>query len=113
MNTKLVFGIYPGGAAGSDNGIVKGKPDNPELIMDALSELHPAHSLFLVRAYLHYVGSRDYKNLTPLDPIGYLHQRAFRSSRTLLQDPEPQRLCHLSLFWRRLRSDPFQPNRRR
>lgn len=69
---EFVFGIYPGGAAGSDNGVVKGAPDNPVKIIEALDDLSKNAELFLVRGYLHYLGNGEYKNLTPLDPTQYL-----------------------------------------
>src|SRR4051812_6958022 len=37
---KLIFGIYPGGAAGGGSGIVQGDPDNPQSIRYALDELY-------------------------------------------------------------------------
>jgi hypothetical protein len=36
---KFVFGIYPGSAVGEEPGLVKGKPDDPKQILDALNKL--------------------------------------------------------------------------
>ena len=74
MKSNLVFGIYPGGAAGSDSltGLAVGKPDNPLRINNALDELQPPGKSFLVRSYLHYVGDGKIKNQTPGDPGQYL-----------------------------------------
>ena len=35
----MIFGIYPGSIAGTDTGLAIGKPDEPVLILKALSEL--------------------------------------------------------------------------
>lgn len=69
---NLTFGIYPGGNAGSDNGLAKGNPDNPTLIKEALAQLQHENKTFLVRCYLHYIGEGKIKNLTPLNPKQYL-----------------------------------------
>ena len=70
---KLVFGIYPGGAAGTDNGIAVGNPDNPQLIRYALNELYAGKGPFLVRAYLHYCGNGEFKSPAPSDPEQYVN----------------------------------------
>jgi hypothetical protein len=71
---KLIFGIYPGGAVGGGNGIVRGDPDNPESIRHALDELYPGKGPFLVRAYLHYRGNGEFNNLAPLNYEQYVNQ---------------------------------------
>jgi hypothetical protein len=48
---KLVFGIYPGGVAGGDSGLLAGTPDSPELIQDRLDELQGWVRPFVVRCY--------------------------------------------------------------
>ncbi|WP_033443325.1 hypothetical protein [Saccharothrix sp. NRRL B-16314] len=48
----MIFGIYPGGASGDDNGgVTTGPPDSPDRISDLLDELQGAGGPFLVRAY--------------------------------------------------------------
>jgi hypothetical protein len=69
---KLKFGIYGGGAAGSDNGMARGPEDNRHQINESLSKLHAPHREFLLRAYLHYLGSGKFENLTPANPKAYL-----------------------------------------
>jgi hypothetical protein len=74
MTKNMVFGIYPGGAAGTDNlaGMAVGKPDDPALINEALAKLQSDKKNFLVRSYLHYTGTGEMKNLTPANPVHYL-----------------------------------------
>jgi hypothetical protein len=45
----LVFGIYPGGAAGSDDGIAAGPPDDPEQVERCLDELQGDSRPFVIR----------------------------------------------------------------
>ena len=71
---KLKFGIYGGGAAGSDSGMARGPQDDPHLINEALSKLHLPSQEFLVRCYLHYIGNGKSENLTPIHPKDYLLQ---------------------------------------
>jgi hypothetical protein len=54
---KLTFGIYPGGAAGTDIGLAEGPPDDPAKIIEALARLQPAGRPFLVRGYTHFTAS--------------------------------------------------------
>ena len=53
----MVFGIYPGGIAGTDTGLTTGRPDDPLLIKKALAQLYPQDRNFIVRGYIHYNGS--------------------------------------------------------
>ncbi len=48
---QLIFGIYPGGDAGSDSGLVSGPPGDPLQIERCLSELQGNSRPFVVRAY--------------------------------------------------------------
>jgi hypothetical protein len=48
---SLVFGIYPGGESGSDDGIAAGPPGDPARIDDALTVLAGTSSPFIVRVY--------------------------------------------------------------
>jgi hypothetical protein len=60
--SRLIFGIYPGGFAGSSDGSnPAGPPDDPVRIHEALSRLQVGDPPFLVRGYLHYTG--------PLSPV--------------------------------------------
>ncbi len=59
---RLIFGIYPGGFAGSSDGSMPAGPsDDPVRIHEALSRLQVGYPPFLVRGYLHYTG--------PLSPV--------------------------------------------
>ncbi|MEV0650909.1 hypothetical protein AB0I28_37230 [Phytomonospora sp. NPDC050363] len=49
----MIFGIYPGGALGDDQGrVLTGSPDDPSAVAEALDEL----GVGLVRGYLTYTG---------------------------------------------------------
>jgi len=48
---SFVFGIYPGGAAGSDEGIAAGPPDDPARVQLALTSLAGGSAPFIVRVY--------------------------------------------------------------
>lgn len=47
----MTFGIYPGGAAGGDQGLLTGPPDIPQQIEAALRDLQGEFGPFLVRCY--------------------------------------------------------------
>jgi hypothetical protein len=51
IDEPFVFGIYPGGEAGSDEGMVGGPPGDPERIDAALTVLAGNSAPFIVRAY--------------------------------------------------------------
>lgn len=68
---KFVFGIYPGSAVGEEPGLLKGKHDNPQHIIEALEKLQGKKSSFLVRSYLHYIGAGKTGNHTPVNPEQY------------------------------------------
>jgi hypothetical protein len=51
---KLVFGIYPGGEAGSDDGIATGRPDDPRGVARCLDLLQGQEQMLVVRAYERY-----------------------------------------------------------
>ena len=61
----MVFGIYPGGIAGTDTGLTTGRPDDPLLIKQALARLHPQDRNFIVRGYIHYNGSNETADEAP------------------------------------------------
>jgi hypothetical protein len=54
IDSPLVFGIYPGGQAGSDQGVATGRPDDPERVLAALRSLQGGTAPFVVRAYDRY-----------------------------------------------------------
>ena len=68
---NFVFGIYPGSAVGEGPGLLKGKPDSPQQILDSLKTLQGEKSSFLVRSYLHYIGDGKTANHTPVNPEQY------------------------------------------
>jgi hypothetical protein len=55
--SHLTFGIYPGGVAGTDNGLAIGPPDNQLRINEALARLQGENRALLVRGYIHYNGT--------------------------------------------------------
>ncbi len=48
---NLTFGIYPGGAAGGDSGLLTGPADDPAKITELLDQLQGATLPFVVRCY--------------------------------------------------------------
>ncbi len=64
----LVFGVYPGGQAGSDEGLAVGPPDSEGQITEALARLQAGRIPFVVRAYEKYCDAgtpRRYPERTP------------------------------------------------
>ena len=53
----LTFGIYPGGVAGTFDGVTTGPTDDPLQINRALGQLQAEGRALLVRCYRHYDGS--------------------------------------------------------
>jgi hypothetical protein len=49
--TELTFGIYPGGAAGGDSGLLSGPADNPAQVRRCLDELQGDALPFVLRCY--------------------------------------------------------------
>ena len=72
----FVFGIYPGGDAGSDSGLVSGPPGNPLEIERCLAELQGESRPFVLRAYERF-SDRDnpsrWPTQTPRNYERYLH----------------------------------------
>jgi len=52
----MIFGIYPGGVAGAENGLATGAPERPEQVLAALDELQGNQNVFAIRAYLAFTG---------------------------------------------------------
>jgi hypothetical protein len=48
---RLIFGIYPGGVAGDDSGLLVGPPDEPDQINRCLRDLQGISQPFVVRCY--------------------------------------------------------------
>lgn len=68
----FVFGIYPGGAAGTDQGMTYAGPANqPAEISAALNRLQGDKKSLLVRTYLTYGGNGRVKHLLPENPLQY------------------------------------------
>ncbi len=54
MTSSIVpfdFGIYPGGAAGGDTGLLTGLADDREAIVDCLDRLQGSSARLIVRVY--------------------------------------------------------------
>jgi hypothetical protein len=66
---RLTFGIYPGSAAGDDNGdIVAGPPDDPRRVIKALDDLQGREGRpFLVRAYRVFADVGDHDRCSPTE----------------------------------------------
>lgn len=63
-HTPFIFGIYPGGVAGTDSqteqtvALASGPIDQPKAIEKALDQLQGQAPLLLIRVYLHYLGGQ-------------------------------------------------------
>ena len=55
---KLTFGIYPGGALGTNAGVLSDKTNDPARIIDMIGRLQKNSKPFIVRCYLHYTDSQ-------------------------------------------------------
>jgi hypothetical protein len=60
----LIFGIYPGGESGGDNGLLQGPPDDPTQIQRCLNELQGVARPFIVRVYERF-SDRDIPSRLP------------------------------------------------
>ncbi|MFZ0427701.1 MAG: hypothetical protein WAO20_06265, partial [Acidobacteriota bacterium] len=60
-HSRMIFGVYGGGIAGTDSGIATGPADEPDRINRALDLLQGTSEEFLVRAYVHYSGPHGSK----------------------------------------------------
>jgi hypothetical protein len=66
---RLIFGIYPGNATGSDSPhMLAGPPDDPVRIQAALSELQDDRERLLVRGYIPYADSPSARPVTRPTP---------------------------------------------
>lgn len=71
QNSEFVFGIYPGGEAGSDEGQAGGPPDNSESILRALVELQGSSPQFIVRVYERFSDVSAPSRYSPRTPVNY------------------------------------------
>ena len=68
----MQFGIYPGSVSTDvEEGMPKGKPEQPSRIQESLNQLQGDTSSFLVRSYILYVGDGKTKRHTPTNPEQY------------------------------------------
>jgi len=68
----MQFGIYPGSVSTDvEEGMPKGRPEQPSLIQEALNRLQGDALSFLVRSYLWYIGEGKTKHPTPMNPEQY------------------------------------------
>src|ERR1035438_9352142 len=81
LDDGLVFGIYPGGAAGSDGGIASGPPDDPARVERCLDELQGDSRPFVIRVYERFSDADRPSRWAPRTPPKY--ERYARSGRPL------------------------------
>jgi hypothetical protein len=67
----LVFGVYPGGEAGTDAGVAVGRPGDPAAIESALAVLQGGRSPFVVRAYERFSDAAHPSSYATSTPTGY------------------------------------------
>jgi hypothetical protein len=84
----LVFGIYPGGAAGTVGPSGATMAENPELRLAALRQLRPAHHQFVLRLYAGYMGPGGYSaNQQVGAEIGAYGRAGFQTELALAYRP--------------------------
>lgn len=71
MSCPLIFGAYPGGAAGADNGLLTGPPDDPGSIRERLDELQGDSCPFVVRCYDSFQDPGSRFSAHPSNPRDY------------------------------------------
>lgn len=70
----MIFGIYAGSAAGTDTDLAIGKEDNPQQILQALTQLSNSGKTFLVRGYIPYLGEGNLGNEAPQNVEQYANE---------------------------------------
>ena len=70
--SSFQFGIYPGGATGTETGVTTGPADNASEIQNALQTLQGNTPSFLVRAYIGYHSKNKIRSSTPEYPEQYI-----------------------------------------
>jgi hypothetical protein len=78
----FVFGIYPGGVAGGDTGLLTGPPDDPVAIARCLSELQGSAKRLVLRVYDSFQDPDSALAYSPAAPINY-SQYAIAETRPL------------------------------
>ena len=66
------FGIYPGGMAGTPNGLTAGVANDPQQIATALNTLQGNVPSFIIRGYAAYYGAGKSTTVVPEDPSQYM-----------------------------------------
>jgi hypothetical protein len=51
LSGEFIFGIYPGGVAGGDAGLLSGTPDNPAEMIECLNALQGSTQALVIRVY--------------------------------------------------------------
>jgi hypothetical protein len=69
---RLVFGLYPGGMAGGETGLLSGPPDDPARVRSCLDELQGNCRPFVVRCYDSFQDPDSPLAVTPCAPLDYL-----------------------------------------
>ncbi|HXM40370.1 MAG TPA: hypothetical protein VN924_03915 [Bryobacteraceae bacterium] len=69
---RLVFGLYPGGMAGGDTGLLSGPPDDQARVKSCLDELQGNCRPFVVRCYDSFQDPDSPLAATPCAPLDYL-----------------------------------------
>jgi hypothetical protein len=67
----LVFGIYPGGDNGGDEGLIQGRPADPAAIQQALAHLQGRAPGFVVRVYERFCDASDVSGRPQRTPEAY------------------------------------------
>jgi len=67
----FLFGIYPGGALGTDSGMSSGPPDDPAKVKAALAALQGDARQFLVRAYERFSDAETPSRWPGPSPMGF------------------------------------------
>jgi len=70
--SHLIFGIYPGGTAGGDDGLLLGPPDSYEQVDAALTELQGSSSPFVIRCYDSFQDSGSPLAANPCAPADFV-----------------------------------------
>ena len=68
----FLFGIYPGGVAGGDTGLLSGPPDDPARVRSCLDELQGSVQPFVVRCYDSFQDPDNPLAASPSAPQDYL-----------------------------------------
>jgi hypothetical protein len=67
----LVFGVYPGGEAGTDTGMAEGRPGDPAAIEGAIARLQGGRAPFVLRVYERFSDAAHPSPYPTTSPPGY------------------------------------------